>query len=179
MSHPRKPGFLEAWERKHQRPPERPQGAPSVLKPLWEWCGRTVSCRSPFCHMPVYFDDADRRECIFLHSEGLPPQAILTVMNTGRKRCEPLSCAPFLCHFLLPRQGRQVLNIRWVQRTVNEQDLPKKPANKGGRPRKLTPQQERIFIRYVHPPDCPGKYFFFCHSGMQESTGTRSTFPNW
>ena len=51
--------------------------------------------------MPVHFDDADRRECLFLHSEGLGSQAIVSVMNTGRKRCvlwsyvaEPMQNAP-------------------------------------------------------------------------------------
>ena len=103
--------------------------------------------------MPACYDDADRRECIFLHSEGMAPQAIVTVMNTGRKMYAHPSYVLWSSHFLLHRRGKRVVNIRWVQRTVKEKDLPKKTPNKGGRPRKLSPQQERIFVRYVHVPN--------------------------
>ena len=95
--------------------------------------------------MPIHFDDKDRAEALFLHSEGISANGIVDIMNLGRKKYVILPV--WWLNFVWHRIGKREVNIRWVFRVIKTSKQPPKPKSKGGRPRKLTPQQARQLHR--------------------------------
>ena len=103
--------------------------------------------------MVTHFDAKDRAEALHWTSQGLSAREAVDIINLGRK--EYVFFMLPLSFLYLNSLGKRLVNARWVQRVVKDSKSPTAVKAKGGRPKKLTPQQARLLLRYKsNLPQC-------------------------